>query len=172
MTIPAAEGKLAGTYETATTYEPVLGLPLTNRLPAHGGLPAETLGQAYNVAGQPTGLGGAADYMNWADYDPFGRNIRTTLGDSPLQATFTSVFDPATGRLLSTNWDKETGTTASVDATSYTYKPSGDVTSIKTVRDGTSTDIQCFAYDGRRRLKEAWTDTAGTTTLPAPSVPG
>ncbi|MGW9211864.1 hypothetical protein ACWGR4_33460 [Embleya sp. NPDC055664] len=28
-------------YETATTYEPVLGLPLTGVLPAHGGLPAE-----------------------------------------------------------------------------------------------------------------------------------
>ncbi|MET7300186.1 RHS repeat-associated core domain-containing protein [Embleya sp. NPDC005575] len=59
-----------------------------------------------------------------------------------------------------------------MDATSYTYKPSGDVTSIKTVRDGTSTDTQCFAYDNHRRLKEAWTDTAGTTTLPAPNVPG
>ncbi|MGW1996439.1 RHS repeat domain-containing protein [Embleya sp. NPDC001921] len=37
---------------------------------------------------------------------------------------------------------------------------------------GNTTDTQCFAYDGNRRLKETWTDTAGTTTLPAPSVPG
>ncbi|MEU0939830.1 RHS repeat-associated core domain-containing protein [Embleya sp. NPDC005971] len=171
-TIPAAEGKLAGTYETSTGYEPVLGLPVTTTLPAHGGLPAETLGTVYSTHGLPTTRGGAADYLNWADYDVYGRNIRATLGDTPRQAAFTSDYDPATGRLLSTNWDKETGTTASVDATSYTYKPSGDVTSIKTIREGTSTDTQCFTYDGRRRLKEAWTDTAGTSTLPAPNVPG
>ncbi|MGC0421653.1 hypothetical protein [Embleya sp. AB8] len=84
----------------------------------------------------------------------------------------TIAYDSATGRLLSTKWDKETGATTNIDVTSYTYKPSGDVTSIRTVRDGSSTDTQCFAYDARRRLKEAWTDTAGVTTLPAPNVPG
>ncbi|WP_331773367.1 polymorphic toxin-type HINT domain-containing protein (plasmid) [Embleya sp. NBC_00888] len=172
VTIPSAEGKLAGTYTTATTYEPVLGLPIKTDVPAQGGLPAETLSSTYSTQGLRTKLGGERAYLNRAIYDVFGRNIRATLGDAPLQAAFTSAYDPATGRLLSTNWDKQTATTASVDATSYTYKPSGDVTSVKTVRDGTTTDTQCFAYDGLRRLKQAWTDTAGTTTLPAPSVPG
>ncbi|WP_126643419.1 polymorphic toxin-type HINT domain-containing protein [Embleya hyalina] len=171
-TIPPAEGKLAGIYTIATRYEPVLGLPVATDLPAQAGLPAETLRSTYTTQGLRTKLGGERAYLNRALYDAFGGNTRATLGDSPLQAAFTSTYDPATGRLLSTNWDKETGTTASVDAASYTYKPNGDVTSVKAVRDGTTTDTQCFAYDGHRRLKEAWTDTAGTTTLPAPNVPG
>ncbi|MFI1583969.1 RHS repeat-associated core domain-containing protein [Embleya sp. NPDC020630] len=173
VTIPSVEGKLAGIYQTSTEYEPVLGLPLRTDVPAQGGLPAEGLEYRYNDGGLPTEVSGARGYLNWADYDPFGRNTRATLGAQPRQAAFTSTYDPATGRLLNTQWDKETGTTTtSVDDTTYTYKPSGDVTSIKTVRDGTTTDTQCFTYDGHRRLKEAWTDTAGTTTLPEPSVPG
>ncbi|WP_439673372.1 DddA-like double-stranded DNA deaminase toxin [Embleya sp. MST-111070] len=171
-TIPAAEGKLAGVYQTSTGYEPNLGLPVTTDLPAHGGLPAETLEHRYNDNGAPTSLGGAADYLNWAAYDAHGRNIRAILGDSPRQAAFTSTYDPATGRLLNTKWDKQSTGVIHVDDTSYTYKPSGDVTSIKTIRDNNTTDTQCFAYDNHRRLKEAWTDTAGTTTLPAPNVPG
>ncbi|WP_406293478.1 polymorphic toxin-type HINT domain-containing protein [Embleya sp. NBC_00888] len=171
-TVPAAEGKLAGIYQTSTEYEPILGLPIRTDVPAHGGLPAEGLTFAYNDGGLRTSLSGARGYLNWADYDPFGRNIRATLGAQPRQAAFTSVYDPSTGRLLSTNWDKETGTTTSVDETTYTYKPSGDVTSVRTKRDNATTDTQCFAYDAKRRLKEAWTDTAGVTTLPAPNVPG
>ncbi|MGW9210957.1 RHS repeat-associated core domain-containing protein [Embleya sp. NPDC055664] len=171
-TIPAVEGKLAGVYTTSTTYVPVLGLPYKTELPAHGGLPAETLLHAYNNAGLLTSLGGANGYLNRASYDPFSRNVRATLGNTPLQAAFTSIYDPATGRLLNTEWAKETGTTARVDATAYTYKPSGDVTSIRTQRDNNTTDTQCFAYDAKRRLKEAWTDTAGTTTAPSPKVPG
>nr|WP_237535682.1 polymorphic toxin-type HINT domain-containing protein [Streptomyces sp. SID3343] len=172
VTIPAAEGKLAGTYETSTTYEPVLGLPKTNVLPSHGGLTAETLRYSYNDAGAVTTMGGRITYLAWADYDAFGRNIRATVGGTNRQATSTNTYDDATGRLLGTDWDKQTATRTSVDATTYTYKPSGDVTSITTKRDNNTTDTQCFAYDGMRRLKEAWTDTAGTTTRPEPSVPG
>ncbi|MFF7245220.1 RHS repeat-associated core domain-containing protein [Embleya sp. NPDC008237] len=174
ITIPAVEGKLAGIYETQTDYEPVTGKPTYTYLPAVGGLPDEAVTYAYKPTGQLATVGSTTgdSYLNWSNYDVFGRNVRAVLGAEPRQAAFTSTFDQATGRLLSTNWDKQTATTASVDAKSYTYKPSGDITSIKTVRDGASTDTQCFAYDGARRLKEAWTDTAGTTTASAPSVPG
>ncbi|MFI6581258.1 RHS repeat-associated core domain-containing protein [Embleya sp. NPDC050493] len=174
VTIPAAEGKLAGVYETQTSYESLTGRPTYAYMPAVGGLPDEAVTYAYKSTGQLGTLGSTTgdSYLNWSNYDVFGRNVRAILGSQPRQAAFTSSFDPATGRLLTTNWDKETATTASVDATSYTYKPSGDVTSIKTVRDGMQTDTQCFAYDGSRRLKEAWTDTAGVTVAPAPSVPG
>ncbi|MFI1583965.1 RHS repeat-associated core domain-containing protein [Embleya sp. NPDC020630] len=172
VTIPPVEGKLAGIYQTSTEYEPRLGLPVRTDVGAHGGLPAEALTFAYNDGGLQTELGGNVPYLNWADYDPFGRNTRAVLGSEPRQAAFTSTYDPATGRLLNTQWDKQTATTTSVDDTTYTYKPSGDVTSVKTVRDGTTTDTQCFTYDAKRRLKEAWTDTAGTTTAPAPKVPG
>ncbi|MFI1386383.1 polymorphic toxin-type HINT domain-containing protein [Embleya sp. NPDC020886] len=170
-TIPAAEGKLAGTYETSTQYDPVLDLPLHSQLPAHGGLPAENLSYGYNDGGLLNGLGGAgaAPYMQFADYDPFGRSTATTLGGFPRQATFTNHYDNATGRLLTTELEREGVTPRFVDVTSYTYKPSGDVTSIKSVRDGgAATDTQCFTYDGHRRLKEAWTSTTGTDT---PAIP-
>ncbi|MGC0422487.1 polymorphic toxin-type HINT domain-containing protein [Embleya sp. AB8] len=146
---------------------------MTN-LPAQGGLPAETLSYLYTAGGQLGALGNdTRSYLNYADYDAFGRNTQVILGATPKQVALTSKYDDATGRLLSTNWDKQSGTaSAGVDATSYTYKPSGDVTSVSTVRDGVTTDTQCFAYDGRRRLKEAWTDSGGTTTFPASSVPG
>ncbi|OPC84707.1 hypothetical protein B4N89_30695 [Embleya scabrispora] len=160
-TIPAAEGKLAGIYTTSTKYEPRLGLPVSTKVPAHGGLPAETLLYGHNDGGLLTEVSGATFYLSWAAYDPYGRNSLAVLGAEPLQPGFTSAYDPATGRLLSTEWQKPG---VKVDATSYTYKPNGDVTSIKTVRDGTTTDTQCFAYDSHRRLKEAWTDTAGTDT--------
>ncbi|MFI6588170.1 RHS repeat-associated core domain-containing protein [Embleya sp. NPDC050493] len=174
VTIPATEGKLAGVYETTTEYETVTGRPRYSDLPAHGGLPQEEIAYGYKPTGQLGALTGQNPYLSRADYDVHGRNIRTYLGAGPRQAVSTATYDQATGRLLSTVWDKQTGlsTFLRVDATAYTYKPSGDVTSIKTVRDATTTDTQCFAYDANRRLKEAWTDTAGTTTLPAPSIPG
>ncbi|MFE5334029.1 RHS repeat domain-containing protein [Embleya sp. NPDC056575] len=171
-TIPAAEGKLAGVYTTSTKYEPRLGLPVSTKVPAHGGLPAETLLHGHNDAGLLTEVGGATFYLSWAEYDPYGRNTLAVLGAEPLQPGFTSAYDPATGRLLTTEWQKPGGTNAQVDSTSYTYKPSGDITSIKTVRDGTTIDTQCFTYDAKRRLKEAWTDTAGTDAPPTPRVGG
>jgi len=63
-------------------------------------------------------------YLSWAHYDEFGRNVRATLGSTPKVAEFSSVYDPATGRLLNTTWAKEI-TSAFVDSTSYTYTPSG-----------------------------------------------
>ncbi|MER5931093.1 RHS repeat-associated core domain-containing protein [Streptomyces sp. NPDC002054] len=61
--------------------------------------------------------------------------------------------------------------TTSVDDTSYTYAPAGDITSISRV-EGAARDTQCFTYDHLRRLTQAWTDTGTTTTQPGPSVPG
>ncbi|MFF7250053.1 DddA-like double-stranded DNA deaminase toxin [Embleya sp. NPDC008237] len=170
-TIPSIEGKLAGVYQTTGTYEKLTGRPSSLTLPAHGGLPAEGLGYSYLATGQLGGLAGQDAYLFWADYDEFGRNTRAYLGSEFTLASFTTTYDDATGRLLGTEWAKSTADTP-VDATSYTYKPSGDVTSIKTVRDGTSIDTQCFTYDGHRRLKEAWTDTAGTNTPTVPRVGG
>ncbi|MFI1386428.1 DddA-like double-stranded DNA deaminase toxin [Embleya sp. NPDC020886] len=170
-TIPATEGKLAGVYQTTGTYEKLTGRQSSLTLPAHGGLPAEGLSYSYLATGQLGGLAGQDPYLFWADYDELGRNTRAYLGSEFTLASFTTQYDDATGRLLGTQWAKSTADTP-VDATSYTYKPSGDVTSIKTVRDGTTTDTQCFTYDGHRRLKEAWTDTAGTDTPTFPRVGG
>ncbi|WP_436776508.1 polymorphic toxin-type HINT domain-containing protein [Yinghuangia sp. YIM S09857] len=169
--IPAVEGKLQGTYTTTTAYDAITGNPDYTDRPAAGGLPAETVEFGYNANGLLEGSGGDFTYLHTANYDPFGRATRYTMGITPKQAVFTNTWDDATGRLLNTSLAKEGGAYA-VDTTAYTYKPSGDVTSITTVQDNGTPDRQCFAYDYQQRLTEAWTDEGSTSTLPSPSVPG
>ncbi|MFJ8011106.1 RHS repeat domain-containing protein [Streptomyces sp. NPDC096339] len=171
LTVPSGEGALSTTYSSSVTYDPITGLPYSTEVPAAGGLPKETLYTSRNVNGLPVSMGSSTvDYVNWTDYDEFGTVQRTTLGDMPKQVSFTNVHDPATGRLLRTQLDKEDSTT-SVDITDYTYTPAGDVTSVTTAQ-GAARDTQCFTYDYLRRLTQAWTDTGTITAKPGPSVPG
>lgn len=181
-TLPATEGQLGISYTTKTEYHPVSGLPIKSVLPAVGDLPAEDIRTPRNDSGAMVHMySNLADYVNLVNYDRYGRAQRVTYGDIPKQVAFTTDFDSATGRVMSTYLDRQTGpgdtlVTDSVDATTYTYKPSGDVTAISNRRDdgqgGLQTDTQCFAYDHLSRLTEAWTDKDGLTTTPAPSVPG
>ncbi|WP_328967031.1 RHS repeat-associated core domain-containing protein [Streptomyces sp. NBC_00239] len=179
ITVPAAEGKLAGTYTTATAYTPVTGKPVSKTLPAIGGLPAETVTTGLSDNGLPVTLWSEeANYVNRTTYDPFGRVRRAVYGDVPRQVAYTPRYDEATGRLTGTFLDRQsapgdTQVTGSVDATSYTYRPSGSVTSISTRRDdgpaGFTTDTQCFTYDHLQRMTEAWTDKG--TAAPDPARP-
>ncbi|WP_328972722.1 RHS repeat domain-containing protein [Streptomyces sp. NBC_00239] len=179
VTIPAAEGKLAGTYTTGTTYTPVTGKPLTSAFPAIGGLPAETVTTGLTDNGLPVSLWSEeSNYINRTAYDPFGRIRRTVYGDVPRQVAYTPQFDEATGRLTATALDRQrapgdTQVTGSVDATSHGYQPAGNITSISTRRDDGpaefTTDRQCFAYDHLSRMTEAWTD-KGTTCAATPKA--
>ncbi|MGW0664880.1 polymorphic toxin-type HINT domain-containing protein [Streptodolium elevatio] len=171
VVIPAVEGKLQGTYTTASAYDVITGNPDYTDRPAAGGLPAETVEFGYTVNGLLKGSGGDFTYLHTATYDPLGRATRYTMGITPKQVVFTNTWDDATGRLLNTSLAKEGGAYA-VDTTAYTYKPNGDVTSITTVKDNGTPDRQCFAYDHQRRLTDAWTDKGAISTLPSPSVPG
>ncbi|MFD9406818.1 RHS repeat-associated core domain-containing protein [Streptomyces sp. NPDC059989] len=171
LTVPDGEGALSGTYTASTTYDPITGLERRTTLPAAGGLPSERLTTGRNNNGLAVSYGSDnVAYVNFTDYDELGRVQRTTFGDDPRQASFTNIHDPATGRLLSTEFKKQDAATA-VDITNYTYTPAGDVTSVSSTQDATR-DTQCFTYDYLRRLTEAWTDTGTTTTQPGPSVPG
>ncbi|MFD8978423.1 RHS repeat-associated core domain-containing protein [Streptomyces sp. NPDC059564] len=171
LTVPDGEGALSGTYSASTTYDPVTGLERRTTLPAVGGLPSEKLEGARNINGLLRSYGSdTVDYVNFTDYDELGNARRTTFGDSPRQFVVTTLQDPATGRLLRTELNRQNDTTP-FDTTAYTYAPTGDVTSSDNAQ-GAVRDLQCFAYDHRHRLTEAWTDTGDTTTRPGPSVPG
>ncbi|MER7952437.1 polymorphic toxin-type HINT domain-containing protein [Streptomyces sp. NPDC096079] len=164
VTIPAAEGALQGTYTTKYTYHPVTGAVATLALPAAGGLVAETIGYTYLDTGLLTtakSLG--KNLISAMQYDALARPVRTTVGELGKQVVSTQQYDWATGRLINSIVDRESGTTH-VGLTSYTYTPSGRVTSIKDLQDGTATDTQCFTYDHLSRLTGAWTDTGGTHT--------
>ncbi|MFF2040378.1 RHS repeat-associated core domain-containing protein [Kitasatospora sp. NPDC058170] len=164
VTIPSAEGALAGTYETAATYEPVLGLVDTLTLPAAGGLPSETIGYTYNdtgllVSSKSLKKSVVAEVI----YDAAARPVRTTVGPYGRQVASTQQYDWATGRVVNSFVDRQNGT-VSADQTTYTYSASGRITSVTDLQDARDRDLQCFTYDALGRLTNAWTDTGGTHT--------
>ncbi|MFF1415305.1 RHS repeat-associated core domain-containing protein [Streptomyces sp. NPDC058289] len=172
LTVPAGEGALTGTYTTSTAYNLITGLETSTDVPAVGGLPAEDLSTGRNPNGLPVSYGSnTVDYVNEIDYNELGQVQRTTFGDVPKQVVATNILDPATGRILRTELDKQQEAVTSVNTTAYTYTPNGDVTSVTNIQ-GAARDTQCFTYDYQGRLTEAWTDTGTTTTKPGPSVPG
>ncbi|MEU8512047.1 polymorphic toxin-type HINT domain-containing protein [Kitasatospora sp. NPDC048722] len=164
ITIPSAEGALAGTYTTSNTYSPVLGALKKVSIPAAGGLPAETVSYGRTTTGLMTSaasLGKAV--IAEVDYDALARPVRTTAGEYGKQVVSTQQVDWATGRVINSFIDRQIGT-VSADQTTYTYTPSGRITSITDIQDAAATDTQCFTYDYLGRLTNAWTDTAGTFT--------
>ncbi|MFJ7777979.1 polymorphic toxin-type HINT domain-containing protein [Streptomyces yangpuensis] len=178
VTIPAAEKQLAGTYETKNTYDKHGQLRATD-LPAitAAGLDSERLAFGIDDVGKLSSIAGTVgdvmtpyvvDVLN----DPYGRAIRTTLGESGTQVVSTVDYDQATGRPVRSTLDKQTGTRASVDVLDYTYNRVGQLTSISNTQDGAARDLQCFTHDYLGRLTQAWTDTGTTTTAPQPSVRG
>ncbi|MFJ3793305.1 polymorphic toxin-type HINT domain-containing protein [Kitasatospora sp. NPDC090091] len=165
VTIPTAEGALAGTYTTKNTYSAVLGSLKEMRIPAAGGLPAETIGYAYTDTGLPTTVDSnyTQQIVAQRDYDALGRVTRTTVGDYGSQVVSTQQYDWATGRVINSFLDRQNGT-VSADQTSYTYTVSGRITSVTDLQDARDRDLQCFTYDHLGRLTNAWTDTGTTYT--------
>ncbi|KJK54952.1 hypothetical protein UK12_31700, partial [Saccharothrix sp. ST-888] len=171
VTIPSSEGALAGTYTTASQYTPVLGSLMHTDLPAVGGLPAEGVNYVHGHTGLLWASGGNSTLVTDVQYDALGRPTRTTVGDFGTQVVSTQNYDWATGRVIQSFLDRQTGST-SLDQTSYTYNPAGQTTSVSDLQNASATDTQCFTYDYLGRLASAWTDTAGISTKAAPSVPG
>lgn len=178
VTIPAAEKELAGTYQTTNTYD-AYGQLKTTALPGipKAGLGVETLTYGINTAGSLTSIDGQTGptwtpYLVDMRYDPYGRAIRATIGDTGMQVVSTTDYDAGSGRPVRSTLDKQTATTASVDVLDYTYNKVGQLTSIGDTQDGTGRDLQCFTHDYLGRLTQAWTDTGTQTTAPQPSVRG
>nr|WSX48990.1 polymorphic toxin-type HINT domain-containing protein [Streptomyces sp. NBC_00974] len=178
VSIPAVEKELAGTYRTTNTYD-AFGQLKGTVLPGipKAGLGAETLAFGIDVAGNMTSLAGQigftqTPYLVDMRYDPYGRPIRTTVGDTGMQVVSTTDYDAGSGRPVRSTLDKQTAETASVDVLDYTYNKVGQLTSIGDTQDGTGRDLQCFTHDYLGRLTQAWTDTGTQTTAPQPSVRG
>ncbi|TQF06414.1 hypothetical protein E6W39_34670 [Kitasatospora acidiphila] len=137
----------------------------TTTYPTHPGMPAETVGYNYGYTGVLTSDGGNDYLVDKVIYDAYGRPTRTTLGAPGAEVVSTQQYDDATGRVLNSWVDRQTGT-VSADQTTYTYNPSGQITSASDNQDATTTDNQCYTYDYLGRLTNAWTDTQGTVTRP------
>ncbi|MEV6678875.1 RHS repeat-associated core domain-containing protein [Streptomyces erythrochromogenes] len=167
--IPAAEGKLAGTYSASASYTPNVGLLASTAYGADGGLPAETIGYGYNLQGLVTETGSrTTPYLDKALYTPTGQIIQSTFGAYGKQLRTAQAYDQATGRPATSTVSLQTATGSPIDSTTYAYDQAGNLTASSSVQSSggavTGTDTQCFLYDGMSRLAEAWSDTKGITT--------
>ncbi|MFG2145383.1 ricin-type beta-trefoil lectin domain protein [Streptomyces sp. NPDC048696] len=169
LTLPGPDaGQDRGTtfsYSSTTSYDPLTGVASGTVLPAVGGLPMDDISYALNDYGQMFRYMGATTYDVQSEYDAFGRPVRSTVNPWGKQVVATTDYDQATGRVRSQYIDQQTSLTGALQQTSYTYNPSGKITSITSIPDNQpgSTDRQCFAYDALNRLTSAWSDTGGVT---------
>ncbi|MBO3751987.1 hypothetical protein J5X84_38465 [Streptosporangiaceae bacterium NEAU-GS5] len=170
LTVPSAEGLLAGSYTFATSYTPA-GHVATFTMPAAGGLPAETVTSAYTDLGLPSGLssdfGGGTTYISAATYSPTARLLERGYGPaSKIKRGFT--WDSGTGRLtrLTTTTGADTATPQTVQDDQYFYDASGEITRVldaaTAVSGSTPGQSECFGYDGLHRLTSAYTTTASS----------
>ncbi|MFJ5230358.1 RHS repeat-associated core domain-containing protein [Kitasatospora sp. NPDC088391] len=166
VTIPASEGKLAGTYTTANAYTPVLGLLDHTNLPAAGGLPAEQVDYLYSDTGLMWGSAGLSSLVTNVYYDVMARPVQTKLGDPGGFVSSTQTYDQATGRVVQSVLESESSA-RELDVTKYSYNQAGRTTSVTDLQNASATDTQCFTYDYLGRLTNAWTDTGGVTATTA-----
>lgn len=175
VTIPAVEGKLAGTYTTSSTYR-IDGSPEETTLPKAGDLAEETVRAGYNAYGLPSFLGSGTSYVRNATYTAAGETEQLTLGTSSASkyTWITYGYERGTRRLQNVMVDREivTGNDANV---TYEYDAAGNTKKIADTPTtaGAKVDVQCFQYDYLRRLKEAWAQGKnGCAATPAQSVLG
>lgn len=158
--IPAAEGALAGTYLSIRKYNDD-GSPQGESFPAGGGLAAETVSHTYDDLGHPLATTGGLDgatvsYAAGTDYTRYGEAQRIELGSGTNRAWLSYYYDDTTRRLNRSIVDAEVPRPMQADL-NYSYDPAGNVTSIADTAPGRPADLQCYRYDGLRRLTEAWT---------------
>ncbi|MFI1508670.1 polymorphic toxin-type HINT domain-containing protein [Streptomyces sp. NPDC020597] len=161
--VPASQGSLAGLYAFTTTYNRD-GTVGTTGMPAVGDLPAESLAYTYDALQRPVAMTGSANpYVTNTVYSKESRlqQLELSSGGKKVQQTF--FYEKGTDRLTRSVVDVLGVAVPARDAR-YSYDQAGNILSIADTANATSPDVQCFAYDGRRRLQNAWTPSAVATT--------
>ncbi len=168
---PSTQGGLAGTYTTSYTYAPN-GQLKTTKLPAAGGLPAETITTYYDALSLPEWMSGGLGfgvYVAGSLYSAYGEPVQYDLGGS-YSAFVNFSYQTGTRRIVDTSVWVEGATGYDLDL-AYTYDAAGNPTSIIDTPDTRTGDAQCFTYDALRRLSAAWTPADGNCTT-TPTVAG
>jgi RHS repeat-associated protein len=173
VTIPTAEGALAGTYKWINSYNLNTGQVMWAQHPAAGGLPQEKVTNTYTAgSGLLSTVGAGVDPIISANtYDHYGRNIRQEFGAFAQHVWNSFEYDEHTGALTRSYLDREAAPQR-IEDVKYSYDAFGNITSIASAfgQDaGRTTDTQCFQLDALRRVTEAWTNT-GEACASAPSV--
>jgi RHS repeat-associated protein len=168
----ASLGALSGlSYTTTATYDRADHLTAV-AYPAVGGLPAETATVGYNSYGLPETLALTAGStttnvitdIGWSgsglfDQRDFASGIKRNIDYDMVRRS------PSGVKAFYTN---TSGTNVYLQNDTYTRDLAGNITSI-TDAVQSPTQAQCFAYDARNRLTQAWTTNPNTT--PCSSVP-
>ena len=162
--IPAAEGKLQGTYESGTSYRPS-GLVVGVSYSAAGSLPGGSVTYGYeDETLRPIAVSGESMTSNLT-YTLTGKPMKydMALSGSAKKTYIKNEYERGTQRLASSHVERQDqlGIDRSV---TYDYDEAGNILSMADV-SRTGTDNQCFTYDHLARLTEAWTQ--NTTTCAA-----
>ncbi|MER8230882.1 RHS repeat-associated core domain-containing protein [Streptomyces sp. NPDC094049] len=161
-TIPASQDNLAGTYVYDSTYNSD-GTLQGSSLPAAGGLPAEALVIGYDELQRPTRLTGTTSYVTNTIYSSRSQVQQLELHNGSGKKVWqTFTYEKGTDRLTQAATDVYLAPTTARQS-SYSYDQAGNVLSVSDVSDPTSNDVQCFRYDGRQSLAQAWTPAATDT---------
>ena len=167
VTVPSSQGALAGSYTTKYTYT-VDGRLKTMAQPAVGGLAAETVTTYFDAANQAEWMGGSfpnGTYVAGTSYSPYGELLKADLGGNyVVQANW--AYEQGSRRLTQ-SWIQREGASAFEYDTKYSYDAAGNVLRVAdTPGAGRAADVQCFDYDGLRRMTEAWTQASGSCAAP------
>jgi RHS repeat-associated protein len=171
VSIPAAEGALAGDYTFGHIYSRRNGLPFKDSYPNEGGLPDETVFHQYDAFDQLNNLYSTiSGYADGVNQDAYGRITYALIGSAPNQATISNTYDEHTGRLTQQIVNRTATTPANVDQQDYQYDLAGNLTRQISARPGAGTaETQCFTYDQLRRVTDAWTATDNCAAAPTGS---
>ncbi|MGW2843742.1 RHS repeat-associated core domain-containing protein [Streptomyces sp. NPDC001274] len=167
ITIPAAEGKLQGTYQAGTSYLPS-GLVSATNYSAAGSLPGDSTRYTYDADTlRLTGTASGGMTSNVV-YSATGKPLlyRMRLVGSTKETKVTNTYERGTQRLATSRVERQDQLGVDRNVT-YTYDEAGNVRSMADVsRSGT--DNQCFVQDYLGRVTEAWTQPV-TTCATEPS---
>ncbi|HEX6685982.1 MAG TPA: RHS repeat-associated core domain-containing protein [Candidatus Limnocylindrales bacterium] len=159
VTLPAAEGLLAGAYEFTAAFDKA-GHQIETGLPAvpAAGLAAETVTATYNNLGYPQTLTsnhtGGFTYVSGTAYSNTGKLTERRYGaGGAVKRNLT--WDPATDRL--TNVATWVGTHKKQDD-DFFYDAADNITRIVDKTQAVP-QTECFNVDLRNRLRWAWTTT-------------
>ncbi|MFJ2171562.1 polymorphic toxin-type HINT domain-containing protein [Streptomyces sp. NPDC087851] len=169
-TVPASQGLLAGTYDFTSVHNRD-GTLQSSGMPAVGGLPAEVLAYGYDQLQRPTTTTGTTPYVTNTVYSRNSALQQLELSTGSGKKVW-QTFDHETGtdRLTRSVVDIA-GAAAPAKESNYSYDQAGNVLSIADTANAAAPDVQCFAYDSRQRLADAWTpastaaDASGTGTV-------
>ncbi|MCP2271298.1 intein C-terminal splicing region/RHS repeat-associated core domain-containing protein [Actinokineospora diospyrosa] len=157
VVIPTNEGALGTTYKFTHKYNSTLGRQTYDLIPAGGGLPQENLAYSYTNMELLSGLGSqVAGYASGTGYDAYSRPTYVDITPTGNTGDLTFSYDDHTGALLNRTYANNTGI---IDNAEYKYDLAGNLTQEKSTRNNSTTETQCYRYDGLARLSQAWTAT-------------